>query len=76
MLILDRTIKNKLANKDKKTQKQILDKLLKEYQEFANVFSKIKNGLLPSYRPINYKVELLPDAAPLRVHPLYSISTD
>jgi hypothetical protein len=74
MLMLDRTIENKLANKDKKIQKQILDKLSKEYQEFADVFSKIKNGLLPSYRPINYKMELLPGAALLRVHPLYSIS--
>jgi hypothetical protein len=74
MLMLDRTIEDKLANKDKKTQKQILNKLSKEYQEFADVFSKIESGLLPLYRPIDYKVELLPGAAPLQVHPLYSIS--
>jgi hypothetical protein len=76
MLILDRTIKDKLANKDEETREQILDKLPKEYQKFANVFSKIKNGLLPPHRPIDHKVELLPDAAPLRAHPLYSMSID
>jgi hypothetical protein len=76
MLMLDRTIEDKLANENKETREQILDKLLKEYQEFADVFSKIKSGLLPSHRPIDHKVELLPDAAPLRAYPLYSMSTD
>jgi hypothetical protein len=76
MLMLDRTIENKLANEDEETREQILDKLLKEYQEFADVFSKTESGLLPSHRPIDHKVELLPDAAPFRVHPLYSMSTN
>jgi hypothetical protein len=76
MLMLDRTIEDKLANKDKETRKQILNKLLREYQEFADVFSKIENGLLPFYRPINYKMELLPNAALFRVYPLYSMFTN
>jgi hypothetical protein len=76
MLMLNRTIKDKLANEDKKTRKQILDKLLREYQEFANVFSKTESGLLPPHRPIDYKMELLPDAAPLKAHPLYSMFTN
>jgi hypothetical protein len=76
MLMLDRTIENKLANKDKEIREQILDKLLREYQEFADVFSKTESGLLPPHRPIYHKVELLPGAAPLKVHPLYSMSTD
>jgi hypothetical protein len=74
ILMLNRTIKNKLANKNKETRKQILHKLPKEYQKFADVFSKIKSGLLPFYRPIDHKVELLPDAALLRAHLLYSMS--
>jgi hypothetical protein len=76
MLMLDRTIEDKLANKHKKIRKQILNKLLKKYQEFADVFSKIESGLLPPYRPIDHKVELLPDAAPLQAHLLYSMSTN
>jgi hypothetical protein len=76
MLMLNRTIKDKLANEDKETREQILNKLLREYQKFADIFSKIKNGLLPPYRPIDHKMELLPDAAPLRAHPLYSMSTN
>jgi hypothetical protein len=76
MLMLDRTIENKLANKDEETREQILNKLLKKYQEFANVFSKTESGLLPPHRPIDHKMELLPDAAPLKAHTLYSISTN
>jgi hypothetical protein len=76
ILMLDRTIEDKLANEDKETRKQILNKLPREYQKFADVFSKIESGLLPPYRPIDHKVELLPDAAPLRAHPLYSMSTN
>jgi hypothetical protein len=76
MLMLDRTIENKLANEDEETREQILDKLPKEYQKFADVFSKTESGLLSPYRPIDHKVELLPGAAPLKAHPLYSMSTN
>jgi hypothetical protein len=74
--MLDRIIEDKLANEDEETRKQILDKLPKTYQKFANVFSKTKNNLLPFYRPIDYKMELLPGAASLKVYPLYSMFTN
>jgi hypothetical protein len=76
MLILDRTIEDKLANEDKETREQILNKLPKEYQEFADVFSTTQSDLLPPYRPIDHKMELLPGAASLKAHPLYSMSTN
>jgi hypothetical protein len=41
-----------------------------------NVFSKNQNNELPPYRPSDHKIELLPDAIPLRAHPLYSMSTE
>jgi hypothetical protein len=76
MLILNRTIEDKLANKDEETREQILNKLLKEYQEFADVFSKTESGLLPFYRFINHKMELLPGAAFLKIYLLYNIFTN
>jgi hypothetical protein len=74
--MLNRTIKDVFAEEDKETREQILTKLPGEYQNFADVFSKNKSSILPPYRPIDHKVELLPDAAPLKAHPLYSISAN
>jgi hypothetical protein len=51
-------------------------KLPNEYQNFADVFSKSESSILPPHRPIDHKIELLPDAAPLKAHLLYSISAD
>jgi hypothetical protein len=74
--MLDRAIENVLAKEDKETKEQILTKLPGEYQNFADMFSKNESSILPPHRPINHKVELLPDAALLKAHPLYSISAD
>jgi hypothetical protein len=74
--MLDRAIKDVFAEEDEETRKQILTKLPDEYQNFADIFSKNESSILPPYRPIDYKIELLPDAAPLKAHPLYSISAD
>jgi hypothetical protein len=41
-----------------------------------NMFSKSQSDELPSYRSSNHKIELLPNATPLRAHPLYSMSTE
>jgi hypothetical protein len=40
------------------------------------VFSKSESSILPSYRPIDHKIELLPDATPLKAYFLYSILAD
>jgi hypothetical protein len=74
--MLNRTIKNVLAKKDEETKEQILTKLPGEYQNFADVFSKSESSILPSHRSIDHKIELLPNAAPFKAHPLYSISAD
>jgi hypothetical protein len=74
--MLNRAIENVLAEEDEETREQILTKLLGEYQNFADVFSKSESSILPSYRLIDHKVELLPDATPLKAHSLYSISAD
>jgi hypothetical protein len=74
--MLDRAIEDVLAEEDEKTREQILTKLSGEYQNFADVFSKSESSILPLYRPIDYKVELLPDATPLKAHFLYSISAN
>jgi hypothetical protein len=74
--MLDRAIKDALAEEDEETKEQILTKLPTEYQNFANVFSKVENSALPPHRPIDHKVELLPDTAPLKAHLLYSMSAD
>jgi hypothetical protein len=76
MCMLDRAIKNALAEENEETKKQILIKLPTEYHNFANVFSKIESSALPPHRPIDHKVELLPDTAPLKAHFLYSMSAD
>jgi hypothetical protein len=74
--MLNRAIENVLAEENKETRKQILTKLSGEYQNFADVFSKNKSSILPPHRSIDHKVELLPDAAPFKAHPLYSMSAD
>jgi hypothetical protein len=74
--MLDRAIEDVLAKEDEKTREQILTKLLGGYQNFADVFSKSESSILPPYRPIDHKVELLPDATLLRAHSLYSMSAN
>jgi hypothetical protein len=74
--MLDRAIKNVLAEENEETREQILTKLPGEYQNFADVFSKNENSILPPYRSIDHKVKLLPDAAPFKAYPLYSMSAD
>jgi hypothetical protein len=74
--ILNRTIKDVLAKKDEETREQILTKLSGEYQNFADMFSKNESSILSPHRSIDYKIELLPDAALFKAYPLYSISAD
>jgi hypothetical protein len=74
--MLDRAIENVLAEEDEETREQILTKLPGEYQNFADVFSKSESSILPLYRPIDHKVELLPDATLLKAYSLYSMSAD
>jgi hypothetical protein len=74
--MLDRAIEDVLAKKDEETREQILTKFSGEYQNFTDIFSKNESSILPSHRFIDHKIKLLPDAAPLKVHPLYSISVD
>jgi hypothetical protein len=76
MCMLDRVIENALVEKDEKTKKQILTKLLTEYHNFANMFSKVESSALPPHQPIDHKVKLLPNTAPFKAHPLYSISAN
>jgi hypothetical protein len=71
--MLDRAIKEVLAEKDEETREQILTKLPDEYQNFADIFSKSESSILPPYRFIDHKVELLSDATLLRAHFLYSM---
>jgi hypothetical protein len=75
-MLLNRAIENALRSKDEATRKQILAKLPLNYADFVDVFSKSQSDELPPYRPLDYKIELLPDATPLRAHPLYSMSTE
>jgi hypothetical protein len=74
--MLNRAIEDVLAEKDEETRKQILTKLPNEYQNFADIFSKNESSILPPHRPIDHKIELLPDAAPFKAHSLYSMSAD
>jgi hypothetical protein len=74
--MLDRAIEDVLAEENEETREQILTKLPGEYQNFADVFSKSKSSILLPHRFIDHKIELLPDAAPFKAHPLYSISAD
>jgi hypothetical protein len=74
--MLDRAIEDVFAKEDEETREQILTKLPGKYQNFADMFSKNESSILPPYRPIDHKVELLPNAAPLKVHSLYSMSAN
>jgi hypothetical protein len=74
--LLNRAIENAFWLKDEATREQILAKLLLNYADFVNVFSKSQSDELLPHRSSNHKIELLPDATPLRAHPLYSMSTE
>jgi hypothetical protein len=74
--MLDRAIKEVLAEEDEETREQILTKLSGEYQNFADVFSKSESSILPPHRPIDHKIELLPDATLLKAYFLYSMSAN
>jgi hypothetical protein len=53
-----------------------LAKLPPNYADFVDVFLKSQSDELPPYRPLDHKIELLPNATPLRAHLLYSMSTE
>jgi hypothetical protein len=76
MYMLDRAIENALAEEDEETKEQILTKLPTEYHNFANVFSKVESSAFSLHRPIDHKVELLPDTAPFKAYLLYSMLAD
>jgi hypothetical protein len=76
VMLLNRAIENVLQLKNEATREQILAKLPLNYADFVDVFSKSQNNELPPYRSSDHKIELLPDATPLRAHPLYSMSTE
>jgi hypothetical protein len=76
VILLNRAIEDAFRSKNKATREQILAKLPLNYADFVDVFSKSQNNELPPHRPSNHKIELLPDATPLRAHPLYSMSTE
>jgi hypothetical protein len=75
-MLLDRAIENAFQLKNEATREQILAKLPPNYADFVDVFSKSQNDELPPHRPLNHKIELLPDATFLRAHSLYSMSTE
>jgi hypothetical protein len=75
-MLLDRAIENAFRLKNEVTREQILAKFSPNYADFVNVFSKSQNDELPPHRPSDHKIELLPDATPLKAHPLYSMSTE
>jgi hypothetical protein len=74
--LLNRAIENAFRLKNEATREQILAKLPLNYADFMDVFSKSQNDELFPHRPSDHKIELLPDATPLRAHPLYSMSTE
>jgi hypothetical protein len=53
-----------------------LAKLPPNYADFVDVFSKSQSDELPPYRSSDHKIELLPNATPLKAHPLYSMFTE
>jgi hypothetical protein len=75
-MLLNRAIEDALWLKNEATREQILAKLPPNYADFVDVFSKSQSDELPPHRSLNHKIELLPDATPLRAHPLYSMSTE
>jgi hypothetical protein len=75
-MLLNRAIENIFRLKNEATRKQILAKLLFNYADFMDVFSKNQSNELFHYRSSDHKIELLPNATLLRAHPLYSMSTE
>jgi hypothetical protein len=75
-MLLNRAIENAFRLKNEATRKQILAKLSFNYADFMDVFSKNQNDELPPHRPLNHKIELLPNAIFLRAYPLYSMSIE
>jgi hypothetical protein len=75
-MLLNRAIEDAFRSKNEATREQILAKFPPNYADFVDVFSKSQNDELPPHRPSDHKIELLPDATPLRAHPLYSMSTE
>jgi hypothetical protein len=75
-MLLNRAIENAFRLKDEVTREQILAKLSLNYADFVDVFSKSQSDELPPRRFSDHKIELLPNATPLRAHPLYSISIE
>jgi hypothetical protein len=75
-MLLDRAIEDAFWLKNEATREQILAKLSFNYADFMNVFSKNQSDELPPHQPSDHKIELLPDATPLKAHPLYSMSTE
>lgn len=74
---LDRFIAESLIDEDENTREEIISRLPSEYTDFVDVFSKSESDTLPPHRKgCDHKVELLPDATPIKAHPLYSISTE
>ena len=53
-----------------------MKKVLEEYYDFLNVFSKYDSDILPEYQPYDHKIELEPGYWPkeLSYSPLYKIS--
>jgi hypothetical protein len=76
IILINRAIENALRSKDEITREQILAKLPFNYADFVDMFSKSQSDELPPHRPSDHKIELLPNATPLRAHPLYSISIE
>lgn len=76
MLSLDRLLEESLQHEDPASLEEIKARLPRQYAAFADVFSKHDSDQLAPHRPIDHKIELLPDAAPLRSHPLYSMSSE
>jgi hypothetical protein len=72
-MLLNRAIENALRLEDEATRKQILAKLSSNYADFMNVFSKSQSNELLPHRSLDHKIELLPNATPLRAHFLYSM---
>jgi hypothetical protein len=75
-MLLNRAIENAFRLKNEVTREQILAKLPLNYADFVDVFSKNQNDELPPHRFSDHKIELLPNAIPLRAHSLYSMSTE
>ena len=52
-----------------------LDRVLKKYHDFADIFSKSKAGVLANHRPYDLKITLKDGASP-PLGPIYSLSQE